>query len=70
MSGVSDCARKAQDNFWLRAIKQIPFPPEEFQGILETARGVRRLDVEDRQLEVLIKCRNEAAQEKVLELNG
>ncbi len=37
---------------------------------METASGVRWLDVEDRQLEVLIKCPNEAAQEKVLELNG
>ncbi len=43
---------------------------EEFQGILETASGVHSLEVEDRQLEVLIKCPNEAAQEKVLELNG
>ncbi len=54
----------------MHAIKPIPFPVEEFQGILETARGVRMLEVEDRRLEVLIKCPNEAAQEKVLELNG
>ncbi len=42
----------------------------EFQGILEAASEVCRLEVEDRQLEVLIKCPNEAAQGKVLELNG
>ncbi len=37
-----ECARKAQDNFLVRAIKPVPFPMEEFQGILETASGVRR----------------------------
>jgi hypothetical protein len=67
---TKECARKAQDNFWVRAIKPVPFPMEEFQGILETASGVRRLDVEDRQLEVLIKSPNEAAQKKVIELNS
>ncbi len=43
---------------------------EEFQSVLEAASGVRRLDVEDRKLEVLIKCPDETAQEKVLDLNG
>ncbi len=67
---TKECARKAQDKFWGRAIKPVPFPMEEFQGILETASGVRRLEVEDRQLKVPIKCPNEAAQEKVVELNS
>jgi len=67
---TKECARKAQDNFWARAVKPIPFPMDEFQGILEAASGVRRLEIEDRQLEILIKCPNETAQEKVLELNG
>ncbi len=65
-----ECARKAQDNVCVRAINSSPFPMEEFQGILQNACGVRMLDVENRQLEVLIKCPNEAAHEKVLELNG
>ncbi len=45
----------------MRAIKPVPFLVEEFQGILETASGVRRLEVEDCKLDVLIKCPNEAA---------
>ncbi len=36
---------KGQDNFWARAIKPVPFPTEEFQGILETASRVRRLEI-------------------------
>ncbi len=53
-----------------RAIKPVPFPMEEIQGTVEATGGVRSLEGEDRQLEVLIKCPNEAALEKVLELNG
>ncbi len=67
---TKECARKAQDNFWARAIKPVSFPLDEFQGILEAASGVCRLEVEDRKLGVLIKCPKEAAQENVLELNG
>ncbi len=53
---TKECDRKAQDKFLMRAIKTVPFPVEEFQGILETASGVRRLEVEDCKLVVLIKC--------------
>ncbi len=55
---TKECARKAQDHFWVRAIKLVPFPMDTFQTVLETASGVRRLEMENIQLEVLIKCPN------------
>lgn len=67
---TKDCARKSQDSWWVRVLQPIPFEVEMLQEVLASASGAKGITVEERHKEVLVKCRTEAAQEKVLELNG
>ena len=67
---TKECGRRAQDNFWVRIPKPVPFPVEDLLEILQAASGTLGLAMEVRQMEILVRCQNEAAQEAVLELDG
>ena len=67
---TKECVREGRGSHWVRAAKPVPFRKDELLDMFMGASGETGFRAEDRQLELMIKCPSEEAQDKVLELNG